>query len=269
MSLREYVSRLTQHWVLLALIVASVVGAVWIYSAAQTPGYEARSTVLVSARSGTTVQELQQSNNFIQDRVTTYTALVTTPLVLERVIADLGLETTPGLLARNIEAVSLDLTSLIDIVVTYPDPDLAADIANSAAANLVVAVGEIEAPIVPEDLPVVEGELPVEEVPVAGSVATSPVRIDVVQGASVPEAPSSPSWTLNTVLGLAVGGILAVTVVALISTLGTRIRGARDVRRVTNAPILGRIAHGPRSQPLPVLGAVSYTHLTLPTNREV
>lgn len=243
MSFREFVSRILHHWALIALIIVGVVGAVWIYSAAQTAQYSARSTVLVSARAGTTVQELQQSNNFMQGRVTTYTTLVTTPLVLERVIAELGLETTPAELARNIEAISPQLTSLIEIAVTYPDPDLAAEIANSAAESLVVAVDEIEAPIVPGDAPVVD------------AAATSPVRVDVIEAASVPEEPSSPNWRLNTILAVAVGGVLAVTVVALLSTLGTRIRGARDVRQVTNAPILGRIAHGPRTQPLPVVGA--------------
>lgn len=248
MSLREYISRLKQYWLVFVLIVVGAVAAAWVYSAAQVSEYSARSTVLVSAQAGTTVQELQQGNNFMQGRVTTYTTLVTTPLILERVITDLGLDTTPGELATHIEALSPELTSLIEIAVTYPDAALAADIANSTAASLIVAVGEIEAPIVVTETPDA-GTAPAVEIP----EGTSPVRVEVVEPAAVPASASSPSWTINTVLGLAVGLIVAITVIALISTLGTRIRGVRDLRRVTNAPILGRIVHGSRSKPLTVV----------------
>jgi len=257
-SFREYLSRFRDHWIVFVAIVAAVVGAVWLYSGAQTPEYSAQSTVLVSAQAGTTVQELQQGTNFTQGRVTTYKTLVETPLVLKKVIAELGLLMTPDELAEHIEATSPELTTLIEIAVTYSDAEVAAAIANSAANSLILTVDEVESPVLLAD-----GTAGVDP-------AISPVRVAVVEGASVPEGPSAPDWRMNTLLALVMGIVLAVTVVALLSTINTRIRGVRDVRRITNAPILGRIAHGSRSDQLPIVnnssGPRAESFRTLRTN---
>lgn len=232
MSFSEFLSRVKAYWLVVVLVMAAVLAATTAYLNSQTPTYSAQSTVFVATQGGSTVQELQQGLNFTQGRVATYATLVTTPLVLEQVVDELDLDTTPGQLAEHVEALSPELTSLVEISVSYTDPELAAAIANAAAESLIDTVAEIE-----DTVSVVQDDGVTEEV-------LSPLRLTVVKEATVPNNPTSPKRTTTLLLGFIGGAAIAVATVALIAVVDTRIRGARDVRRVTGAPLLARIAHG-------------------------
>lgn len=232
MELTDYIRILRKNWVI--IVVAALLGVAVAagYSLTRTPSYEARSTVFVSSQSGGTITELQQGSNFTQARVTTYTNLVTTPIVTNPVIAELGLGMTSGELASRVSASSALNTTLITITVSDPDPVLAADIANALATSLTSAVESIET---------------------VGEAQTSPVRLTRVRDALPPLTPASPNVPLN----LAVGGLLGLAaglVFAILRTvLDTRIRTPRDVEQVTDRPIIGAIAFDPKAKERPLI----------------
>ncbi|NYF15542.1 capsular exopolysaccharide synthesis family protein [Microbacterium sp. AK009] len=232
MELIDYIRILRKNWLIIVVATLLGIGVAATYSLTRTPQYETQSTVFVSSQSGTSIQELQQGNVFTQDRVTTYSNLVSTPIVMNPVIAELDLGITAAQLDAKVEASSALNTTLITITVTDPDPILAADIANALAASLTAAVEEIETP---------------------NDSDVSPVRLTRVKDALPPLAPSSPNVPLNLALGALVGLALGVGAAVLRSVLDTRIRSPRDVEQVTDRPMIGAIPFDSKVKERPLI----------------
>ena len=233
MELTDYIRILRKNWLIIVVATLLGIGVAALWSLTRTPEYEAQSTVFVSTQAGGTVQELQQGQTFTQSRVTTYTNLVATPIVIDPVIAELGLGMTASELAGNVSASSPLNTTLITITVTDSDPVAAAEIANALGASLTSAVEQIETPQV-------DG-------------AISPVRLTRVKDALPPLSPSSPNAPLNLALGALVGLALGIGVAVLRSVLDTRIRTPRDVEIITDRPLIGAIAFDPKAKDRPLI----------------
>jgi capsular exopolysaccharide synthesis family protein len=232
MELSDYIRIMRKNWALIIVSTLLGIGLAAAWSLTRTPLYEASSTVFVSTQSGGTVAELQQGQNFTQSRVTTYANLVTTPIVMNPVIAELDLGTTSIELSRSVSASAAQGTTLITITVTDPDPVRAADIANALGASLTNAVEAIETP---------QGQ------------DVSPVRLTRVKDALPPFEPSSPNVPLNLVLGGLIGLAVGIGIAVLRTVLDTRIRTPRDVEQVTDAPIIGAIAFDPKAKERPLI----------------
>jgi capsular exopolysaccharide synthesis family protein len=232
MELTDYIRILRKNWIIIVLAMLLGVGAAAGYSLTRTPVYEAQSTVFVSTQAGGTIGEMQQGQSFTQSRVTTYTNLVSAPIVMNPVIAKLDLGVSANTLAGSVTASSPLNTTLITISVENADPLLAADVANALAASLTAAVENIETPNGSDE---------------------SPVRLTRVKDAIPPLAPSSPNVTLNLVLGGLVGLAIGIGIAALRSILDTRIRTPQDLTIVTDAPLIGAIAFDPKAKDRPLI----------------
>lgn len=205
---------------MVAFTLAGLLGA-GIASVLIKPTYTAETQLFVAIQNSGSVQELAQGNTFSQARVQSYVKTVTTPTVLQPVIDSLGLRLTPAQLADQIKA-STDLnTVIVTVSVSDGSPVQAAAIAEGVASSLIKAVDTLERPQVG---------------------GTSPVRLSVVTPAAAPQAPSAPNTKLNLALGLLIGLMLGVAVSVVRTTMDNRVRGEADVRKVTDAPILGGIA---------------------------
>jgi capsular exopolysaccharide synthesis family protein len=232
-ELSDYIRILRKSWILIVVLaLVGVAGAATI-SLLQTPKYSAASKVFVSTSSSGSVSELAQGNTFTVQRVSTYSDLATTPIVLLPVIAELELDTSEGSLARAISVSAPLNTSIIEITVVDDDPVLAADIANATAESLTKVVDRIEAPSVDD--------------------ATSAVKLTLVQQAVVPGAPVSPNVPLNIALGLLIGIAIGIGLAVLRQVLDTRIRNERDVELVTDAAIIGGIVYDAKAANRPLI----------------
>lgn len=232
MELRDYIRVLRKSWLLIVVITLIGVGAAAAYSLTRTPLYESTSKVFVSAQGTSSVAELQQGNSFTQARVSTYVSLVSTQTVLVPVIGELELNTSSDELAEKVSASAALNTLIINITVSDADPVLAAELADAIAESLAVTVEAIERPAGAED---------------------SPVRLTQVQQAQVASAPASPNVPVNLALGLLVGLALSVGIAVLREVLDTRVRNERDVRELTESPILGGIAFDPKAKERPLI----------------
>ena len=104
LRLDEYLATLRKRWVSILLITTlAVVGAATATLLA-TPTYQAKGQVFVSVDTGGSTSDLLQGSSFTQNRVKSYTDMVTSPRVLIPVIEHLGLLTTPDQLATSITA---------------------------------------------------------------------------------------------------------------------------------------------------------------------
>ena len=232
MELRDYLRILRRSWVLLVVLTLAGIAGGATFSLLQTPQYEATTKVFVSASSADSVADLNAGASYTQQIVRSYAEVVTTGLVLDPVISELGLDETTSELARRVTASATLNTVIVDITVTDDDPERAAVIANSIAENLIGAVPELSP---------------------ANAAGVVPVKVTVTQTAQVPDAPVSPRTSLNIALGALIGLALAIGIAVLRGVLDQRIRGQRDVELVTDRPILGAIAYDPKAKERPLI----------------
>lgn len=186
------------------------------------PTYRAETELFVAIQGTGSIQELQQGNTFSQARVQSYVETVTSPLVLQPAIDSLGLELSADELSSQVTATADINTVLINISVTDGSPVQAAAIAQAVASSLVKAVDGLEKPT---------------------TGGASPVSLSVIKPAVAPAAPTSPNTRMNLLFGVALGAAIGVGTSLLRSSLDSRIRGESDLRRVTEAPLLGGIAY--------------------------
>lgn len=232
MELKDYLRILRRNWI---VIVASALLGLLVAGSASLlakPSYVAETKLFVALQNSNTVTELQQGNIFTQARVQSYVETVSTPSVLQPVIDRLGLNIDPQSLAARVVANSDPNTVLITISVTDESAVQAAAIAQAIGSSLVSAVDQLEKP---------------------SAGGASPVRLSIVTPASAPSAPSSPNVKLFLVLGF-LGGIASGVGLAVVRSLAdTRVRGEADLRRFTDAPILGGISFDSDATKKPLL----------------
>lgn len=181
-----------------------------------TPMYEASATFYVN--NSTTDGDTSISSSDLstaQRLVLTYVNIIKSETVLDKVIAEGKLDMTTAQLRRLMEAKSVDETEMFRVSISHADPNTAANIANAIAA---VAPTEIQNIMI-------------------GSATK------VIDYAKVPQEPSSPSKTRNTILGGMIGFLLAVAVVLAQQLLDRRIKTEEDLTRIANVPVLGVIPH--------------------------
>jgi capsular exopolysaccharide synthesis family protein len=124
---------------------------------------------------------------------------------------------------------------LINISATDESPVRAAAIAEAVGSSLITAVDQLESP---------------------NTEGVSPVRLSVVTPATAPTSPASPNRNLYLAAGFFIGLALGVGITILRTAVDTRIRGEAELRKVTDASILGGIAFDADAAKKPLLTQV-------------
>lgn len=218
MYLPDRLSFLRRGWrLLVGAIVVAVALAVAITSALPS-SYRAETELFVSTAGGDSLSDLAQGGSFALRQVSTYAALVTTPLVLDDVRESLDLPGTSGDLAQRISSTVAPNTVLIRITVVDEDPEQAAAIANAVAVQFAHTLQELER---------------------VDDTRASPVKATVVTTAEVPTRPSSPVPWRNVALAVLLGTLLGGALALLRDALDTRIRGEGDLKDVADLPLVG------------------------------
>lgn len=235
MELKDYVRIFHKSWILIIAFALFGVAGAAAYSITVTPKYVASTQLYVSVQSaaGAGTGDLVQGTSFARQAVTSYVDVVNSAIVLDDVIKELKLDLTAGQLAPMIASSSPLNTVLIDISVTNSNPVLAAKIANSVGTNFSrIVVDQLEKP---------------------DGGAVSPVKIETIQPALVPDKPASPNIPMNIALGLLVGLAVGIGIAVLRSVLDTRIHSLHDIELVTDTPMLGGITLDPDAKKRPLV----------------
>lgn len=232
MELSEYLAILRKHAV--AIAVAGVLGFVAAYGYASTlpPRYTATASLYVAVPGSATVGERVQGASYAQNRVESYAELAATPFVIEPVIDQLDLQSSALSVARNLTVTSPLGTSVLEIRYTSGDPERAAAVANAIGAQLAAAVAQLEGP---------------------GEGGRPAVELTVVASADPPSFPSAPNTRLLAATGLVAGLGLAVLIFVARSALDTRIRSAKDVRRISDAAVVATVRRDRKAPADPIV----------------
>lgn len=232
--MNDHLLALRRHWLIVVGVALLCLALTAVLTMLTPREYRGEAQLFISTSGGDSVTDLAQGGSFTQRQVATYADVLTTPVVLEPVIAELGLDETPGQLAERTSATVPPGTVLIRVAVTDPDPTAAAGLADAIAGQFTETVQDLER--VSEDGP-------------------SPVKATLVEPATVPTTPASPQPLRNLLLGTALGLLLGAGLALVRELVDTRVKGEADVRRVTDQPAIGAIAFDPQAQDQPLVVA--------------
>lgn len=222
LTISEVLRILRRNWAIVMSAIVLTTGLAAAYVEYSAPRFRATVSLYVSVRtSGTSPGDLTQGGSYARQAVVSYTRVIASPIVLDKVVEELDLDESSEQLALSVFATSPTDSVLIDATVERGDPDEAAEIANSLARNFAFVVEEVI------------------EKPATGG--PSAVRVTIIRDAEVPREPIKPGLFQSLTLGFVLGAFLGVALALLRAVLGTRLRTAEDIRRVVDLQVVGEI----------------------------
>jgi len=223
-ELQDYVKIVRNHWKLVVVCVALLLGLAVTYILTSTPVYSARAELFVAESNASTPQERVEASDFTLDRVKSYVYVVDSEIVLAPVIEELDLDLTTSELAGKVSATVPTDTVVIQIRVSDTSPELAQRIANATAEQFRSVTTRLD-----------------------GEAATSST-ITVLGRAEEPTQPIAPNRKLVIGFGLMLGIAAGLTAAVVRERWDNRIRREDDVRAITALPIIGRIPKDAESE---------------------
>ncbi|WP_431806788.1 polysaccharide biosynthesis tyrosine autokinase [Microbacterium paraoxydans] len=239
MQFQDYLRILRRQLVI--ILAGAVIGlSVGALIAMLTPQrYQATTEVMVTVQVGETASPTERAlaTSYANQVVQTYRDIVTSSIVLDRVIDDLGLDVDRAELAASVDASTQLNSAILSIRVNDTNPGQAARVANGIADSFSAVVSDTL-------------ELREQE-------TSYSIHIVTLQAAQVPTAPVAPNTQLMLVVGGIVGLAAGLAVALLRSLLDQRVRTAADVQAAVSVPLLGQIPLDPDTvdRPLAVSSA--------------
>lgn len=200
----ELIYRLLGNWkfiLIIALAAALLSGVYTLFIT--TPMYEATSTIYVLSNSDSAINisDLQLGTALTQDYIKVFKMWE----VHEEVISNLNLSYSYTDMQNMLSVVNDTNTRMIDITISLPDPVAAADIANEYAK----VVSEY----------------------IADTMATD--KPNIMSVARIPSNPVSPNKTLNIMIGLMCGALIACAWIVIKTIMNDTYKTAEDIRKYT------------------------------------
>lgn len=202
------------------VILVSVLTAAIIFAATfffVTPKYESTAMFYVNNNSfsvgdasfSLSSGDLSTSRNLVES----YLVILDTRESLEEVIAYAQVDCTCEELREMITASAVNETEIFQVTVTSPDPAQAEQLASAIAH------------VLPERI--------------AGIIDGTSAK--VVDAAVIPSEPSSPNFTVNTVVGFLLGFVLIVGIIVVREIFDITIRNEEDLSSLSRYPILAAV----------------------------
>ncbi len=232
MELSDYLKIAQRRWKWIAVSAIGCAVIAVIYTLAQTPLYQSSAKLYVTTDAAENSAQVIQGNTYGQSKVASYVDLVSSRDLASRVVDDLGLEESPGEIAGKVSAHAVSQTVNIVLSAVDADPHEAQRIAQSYAENLTDMVRELET---------------------TAGVTTPTIKATIIDPASLPGVPFSPSLKKNLLLGFALGLLIGAGLALLRQTLDTRVNSTEDLAAVTSAPVLGAIVFDSQTVKTPLV----------------
>lgn len=220
LEIPDFVRLLKARWLVIGVTIVVTVAGAALLTMLITPLYQSSTRLFVSAASDSSAREIYQGNLFSQQRVSSYTKLLTGEALAQRTIDKLDLDMTAEELQRKITADAPPGTVLIDLSVLDPSPDRARTIAEVLSNEFVVMVDTLETP---------------------PNGASPGARVTVVQSASLPTAPVVPKWARNITAGLVLGVLAGFGVALLRDVLDRTVKDPKVLEDIAGVGVVGSI----------------------------
>ncbi|MFY1631816.1 polysaccharide biosynthesis tyrosine autokinase [Solwaraspora sp. WMMB335] len=220
MELRDYLDAVRKRWLWVVAAVVVAVGTAALINARATPQYATSVTFFVSTATVQGVTDAYQGGLFSQQRVKSYSGLLTSDRLAETVVDRHSLGLTAGQVRARISARPVPDTVMLQATVTDSSPNRSEAIAGAIAREFVTLVQRLET---------------------SPGASRPAVKVEVIAGPRLNPDPVAPrpvrNLSLATLLGLVAGAGLAL----LRGLLDTTVRTADQAQAVTSAAVLGTI----------------------------
>jgi len=213
-SLRELFAVLRKRlWlIVLITIIAATVSAV-ISFFVLTPVYQSKTQILVNqAKSDEQLYNMQAVQTNIQ-LINTYNDIITSPVILDKVIKELKLDGSAASLSGKIQVINAKDSQVAQIVVQDTSAKRATDIANTTASVFQ------------------------KEVPKIMNVDNVSVLSKATLGESA--SPVKPQPLLNVAIAIVVGLMLGIGLSFLLEYLDNTLKTEQDIENLLELPVMG------------------------------
>lgn len=248
MDLREYLAVMRKRWISIVAITIIVVGIAAMYTLASPKSYtsKAQSFVALTSKNTTDGADLAGAQ-FAAQRVKSYTQVITSPDVLAPVIGKLGLPYTVDQLAGMVTATNPPLTVLLDVSATSNSAEESAAIANATSIQMGRVIEQLETPALPVD-PNLTGKKAIAAAEKARAEAVPPVKVSLINPATIPGGPSAPNSKINLALGLLLGLGAGLAWAFLRNALDNTVKSQQTLDEMTGVPVLAAVVNDPAAK---------------------
>lgn len=224
-ALRRTFGVVSGSWFIIVVcgLVAGI--AVLSWSLTRTPEYSSTATLYVTSGSDSGVQSAYQGSLASQQRVTSYTELVSSDAVLKNAIDAAHLDISTDKAKSLISATSKPNTVLLYVSARDSDPSRATLFANAVANSLASYVSELEKPA--------EGGVPL-------------AKLTVVTPAVQENKPVSPRTGRDVLFGVIGGFVLGLFIVFVRERLDNTVRSDLEFSSDFGVSVLAAIPHDAR-----------------------
>jgi capsular polysaccharide biosynthesis protein len=215
-SLKELFAILRKRlWLIISLTVIAAVTAGVISFYFLTPIYQASTQLLVNQSKDDKQIDINQVQTNL-DLINTYNVIMKSPVILEKVIAQMNLDTTVGQLNEQITVSSKENSQVVEVSVEDKDPAQAVQLANTI------------------------GDVFKKEIVTIMNVD----NVSILSKSQLAEDPSpiKPKPLLNIAIALVVGLMAGVGLAFLLEYMDTTIKTEQDIENVLGLPVLGTIS---------------------------
>ncbi|GAA4772805.1 hypothetical protein GCM10023200_01460 [Actinomycetospora chlora] len=232
MTIRDHVALLRAAvWTVLAGVGLGVVIAVAV-TALVPPVYDSTATFYVSANRGAEATGTYDGARLAEEKVASYTQLLTGPVVAAEASRELGGTPTPEQIQDVVTAEPTKETVVVSMRVTAGSADGAVRLANAVAGSFIRLVTTLDTP------------------PGAAGPA---VTTEMVLPPTVPDGPVSPKLKLNLPIGVLLGALLGYGVAVLRRARDTSVATTAELEDLVDGPVLGVVPADPTTATRPVV----------------
>ncbi|MFJ7937166.1 YveK family protein [Peribacillus sp. NPDC096622] len=214
-SIKDIFKTLKKRWkliMLLTLIAALISGSISYFLL--TPVYQSSTQILVNQKqSENQLDSIQIKSNI--DMINTYSVIIKSPAILEKVIDELELDQSVDQLSKKITINSQENSQVFSLMVQDSNPSKAVEIANTVSETFQKEIKDI----------------------------MNVDNVSVLAKAEIKENPSpiKPNPELNIALAVVVGLMAGVGLAFLLEYMDNTIKDEEDIERLLELPILGSI----------------------------
>ncbi|WP_230135766.1 YveK family protein [Peribacillus frigoritolerans] len=215
MSIKDIFKTLKKRWkliMLLTLLAALISGSISYFLL--TPVYQSSTQILVNQKQSENQLDSTQIKSNI-DMINTYSVIIKSPAILEKVIDDLELEQSVDQLSQKITINSQENSQVFSLTVQDSNPSKAVEIANAVSGTFQKEIKDI---------------MNVDNVSI---LAKAEVKENPV--------PVKPSPLLNIAIAVVVGLMAGIGLAFLLEYMDNTIRDEKDIETLLDLPLLGSI----------------------------
>jgi capsular exopolysaccharide synthesis family protein len=218
MQVRAFLDVLRRRFALMVAVVLAVVALAAAATWMLTPVYESSARIYVSAPESET-NAAAAGGVLSEQRVAAYVEIVDSSLLADKVSTELGLNESLKEMKDKVSAAAVGETTVLEIKVRDTNANDAQAIAQAYAENLVNTAADIESP---------------------SDDTGTPVKVTIIDPATLPDSPAFPQPVLNLTLALIFGLVLAVALALLREVLDNTIKDVDDLGP-DGPPLLGAL----------------------------